>query len=320
MSAEIKLVNKDGITLKTAGTYCADDIKITIDDPQLTSYNIRQGATILGVQGSFPQGIFPSGSVTINSTQATDVTRFATASVNSTGIASSNIKEGVSILGVSGKLKDSATCTAAASDIKVGETAVVNNKVVNGTMPKFEPDAAGYTPTTTKQILQTKNSYLESNITIKGDYKLVAANIKQDVTIFDVKGTFTSDATATANKILKDETAYVKGSKVTGTIETKTSSDLTEKNGVVTVPAGYYASPVTKEVAEGSATTPTTTITVAPTISIDSKGKITAKNDTSNTKKITPTIKAGYVSEGTEGTITVDGSKDYQMTTRKEKE
>jgi hypothetical protein len=66
---------------------------------------------------------------------------------------------------------------------------------------------------------------------------------------------------------------------------------------------------------------PDTTITVKPSIIIDqSTGKITAKNDTLNTKKVTPSVKAGYVDSGKEGTITVDGTEEYQMTVQTAKE
>ena len=71
------------------------------------------------------------------------------------------------------------------------------------------------------------------------------------------------------------------GEKVTGTIPTKTASNLTASGATVTVPAGYYASQATKFVATATQAT--------PSVSIDSAGKITA----------TATQTAGYVSAGT---------------------
>lgn len=64
----------------------------------------------------------------------------------------------------------------------------------------------------------------------------------------------------------------------------------------------------------GSATTPTTTITANPTISVSNSGLITATASTS--QSITPTVVAGYVSAGTAGTVTVSGSATQQLTAK----
>lgn len=52
-----------------------------------------------------------------------------------------------------------------------------------------------------------------------GDADLVAGNIKVGVTIANVLGTYTSDATAVAGDIALGKTAYVNGVLVTGTYE-----------------------------------------------------------------------------------------------------
>lgn len=77
--------------------------------------------------------------------------------------------------------------------------------------------AATITPGTTTQTISA-NQYLTGAQTIAGDADLVAGNIRSGVNIFGVNGTFTSDATATAADIVDGETAYVNGSKITGSM------------------------------------------------------------------------------------------------------
>lgn len=125
----------------------------------------------------------------------------------------------------------------------------------------------------------------------------------------------TSDATLTSGEsMLSGTTAYADGVKYTGTIASKASTDLTVSGATVTAPAGYYGAAASKSVASGSATTPATTISVTPTISVNSQGLITASVEGS--QGVTPNVSAGYVSKGTSGTITVSGSETEQLTTK----
>lgn len=92
------------------------------------------------------------------------------------------------------------------------------------------------------------------------------------------------------------------------------STDLLVEGATITAPAGYYATNASASVASGSATTPATTVTANPSISVDTSGLITAT--ASATKSVTPTVSAGYVSTGTAGTITVSGSNTSQLSTQ----
>ena len=111
----------------------------------------------------------------------------------------------------------------------------------------------------------------------------------------------TSDATlASGDEMLSGKTAYSGGTKITGTIASKTSSDLTASGATVTAPAGYYASSASKSVASGSATAPASISGTSATVS-------TGTNTLTLTKSVsvTPTVTAGYVSSGTAGNSSV---------------
>ena len=136
----------------------------------------------------------------------------------------------------------------------------------------------------------------------------VAKVILNGTTLID-----TTQKTVTAASMLNGITALKNdGTDITGSIASKTSSDLTASGDTVTAPAGYYASSASKAVASGSAATPATTITANPSISVSSGGLITAS--VSASQSVTPTVNAGYVSSGTAGTVSVSGSNTSQLT------
>ena len=154
-----------------------------------------------------------------------------------------------------------ADATATAAQILTGSTAYVKGSKVTGTMVNQGTKTA---------TLSAGGSYTIPAGYHNGSGKVTANSLASQ-----------TDGTAVAGDILSGKTAYVDGAKVTGTIATKTSSDLTASGATVSVPAGYYASAASKSVATATQAT--------PSISIDGAGKITA----------TATQTAGYVSAGT---------------------
>ena len=100
--------------------------------------------------------------------------------------------------------------------------------------------------------------------------------------------------------MLDGVTAYANGTKYTGSIESKTGSDMTVSGATVTAPAGYYSSSSSKTVASGSATAPATISGTSASVSTGTN-TITLSKSVS----VTPTVSAGYVSSGTAGTSSV---------------
>lgn len=129
----------------------------------------------------------------------------------------------------------------------------------------------------------------------------------------------TSDATLdNGGKMLSGNTAYANGVKYTGSIATKTGTDITASGDTVTVPAGYYASQQTKAVAAGSATGPATVSGSSASVSTGTNTLTLSK-----TVSITPVVSAGYVASGTAAnasvsltaSVTTKGATTYTPTT-----
>lgn len=111
----------------------------------------------------------------------------------------------------------------------------------------------------------------------------------------------TSDATLDGGgKMLDGVTAYADGTKYTGTIATKTASNLSASGDTVTVPAGYYASQATKAVSSGSSTAPASISGTSASVSAGTNTLTLSK-----TVSVTPSVTAGYVSSGTAGNSSV---------------
>lgn len=111
----------------------------------------------------------------------------------------------------------------------------------------------------------------------------------------------TSDATLDGGgKMLDGVTAYANGTKYTGNIPSKSSSDLTASGATVTVPAGHYASQATKSVSSGSATAPASISGTSASVSTGSNTLTLSK-----TVSVTPSVTAGYVASGTAGNSAV---------------
>ena len=155
---------------------------------------------------------------------------------------------------------------------------------------------------------------------------------KDDRLAIKVSGSNTSQLTVqsatTVTPTESSQTAVAKGVYTTGAVTVAgisstyvgtgvtriSSANVTVSGATVTAPIGYYSSAIAKTIQNGSATTPATTLSFAPAISVNASGLVTAT--VSGSSSITPTVTAGYVSAGTAGTVSVSGSKTYQLTTK----
>lgn len=114
---------------------------------------------------------------------------------------------------------------------------------------------------------------------------------------------------------------YTKPAAPVPSLQTKSATytpSTSQQTASITADAGYdgldEVNVTVNAMPSGSATTPATTITANPTISVSSGGLITAT--VSASQSVTPTVSAGYVSSGTAGTVSVSGSNTSQLTTQ----
>lgn len=162
--------------------------------------NIKKDISILGVTGTHEGGITPSGNQDISTLDEYDVTNKATARVSAeerAKIIPSNITRNVSILGVAG--------TAV---VPTGFTTINSNGTHNvteyaGVDVQVTPalQAKSVTPSTSQQVItpDTGKDGL-SQVTIGAvtsaiDANIVAGNIKKDVSILGVTGTYEGSIT-----------------------------------------------------------------------------------------------------------------------------
>lgn len=127
---------------------------------------------------------------------------------------------------------DTSDADALAQDILINKTAYVNNIKITGTMSN-----QGELTITPSISEQQKEAGYYSNILIKAvtneiDSNIVAENIKKDISILGITGTYegldTNSATATADDIMPNKTAYVKGELITGSMEQQSIAVCTE--------------------------------------------------------------------------------------------
>lgn len=224
---------------------------IDTSDATATSSDILSGKTAyvkgIKVEGNIPsksQEVYtPSTSEQyINSGQYLSGTQIISGDYN---LIADNIKDGVSIFNVTGThvgIESLTESNVSSDDIKNGKIAYGNNgEKIIGTAYTINQSVT-ITPSADKRYLKPG---FYNGINIPGDSDLVAANIKKDIEIFGVTGTYegtdTSDATATAADILTGKTAYVNGEKLTGTIPTYGANTYTPTTENQYLETGYYS-------------------------------------------------------------------------------
>lgn len=211
----------------------------------------------------------------------------------------------VTVAAIPDEYQNISEVTASAEDVIQGKKIVNSTGVVSGTMsdngtvskvldtttksytiPSGKHSGAGVVSITTQEKSVTPSTSAQEIVPDTG--KVLS---KVTVAAVTSSGIDTSDATATSDDILSGKTAYVDGAKITGNIPTQTASSLTAKTNTVTVPAGYYATQVSKSISTGTVND--------PMFNVSASGLVTATVSTS----------AGYVTN-------VSKQNTYQLPTQ----
>ena len=179
------------------GTVTVNAVTSAIDQ-NIVANNIKSGITILGVEGNVTE----LNATTVNVTPTTSsqtispeggYNGFSTVNVNAvtsaidSNIVASNIKSGVSILGVDGSVTE-----------------------LNGTPLEVIPTASSqsYVPS------EPNNAF--TSVSVAGDQNLVSGNIVKDVTIFGVTGTYEGSAINNEDRTFSVDGVYTSSPGYTG--------------------------------------------------------------------------------------------------------
>ena len=121
---------------------------------------------------------------------------------------------------------DTTGAAAASGDILTGKSAFIGNGFVAGSMPNNGAISGSISKADGTYTIPAgfHNGKGAVRISSEEQAKLVSGNIKSGVTVLGISGKSsvvdTSDATAAAGTIVSGKTAYINGTKVTGSLTT----------------------------------------------------------------------------------------------------
>lgn len=177
------------------------------------------------------------------------------------------------------------TISVAASTFTYGTTTVSTTTATRGTMSWTAgwATAGSLAAATFANSATADTEYVDISgtdaapILISGDYLYInkgyTDNLKISLARLVPDSVNNVNTFAAAGQILSGYVAYnADGTGVTGTIPTKTSTDVTHSGKTVTIPAGYYASQVTHNVTSGAYSadsSASSNSTVTPSVALD---------------------------------------------------
>lgn len=151
-----------------------------------SSYNGLSQVTVNAIPTDY---VKPSGTKTISSSGTHDVKAYASASVAAGSVSNPSIT-----VDSTGKITASSTKTAG----------YITSGTASNTKQLTTQAAKTVTPTTSNQTAVASGVYTTGAVTVKGDTYLKAENIKENVTIFGIKGTYKGGASVGTCTVILD--------------------------------------------------------------------------------------------------------------------
>ena len=232
-------------------------------DANLIAANIKYGASIFGVSGTFTKnGTQSSGTLATTSRIRKGYTAWAGGVEVKGALENSSVTEGTTT--VSGT-----SVTRGTWDITTGYTDAI-------TIPYAAFASSATSGTNYVDISSTP----AAPVLVSGDYLYInqgwTDNLKISLAKLVPDG---SDVKGHGEYILSGHSAYDDdGTLVSGEIPTKEASDITASGKTVTVPSGYYASQVQHDIDEGnySASVTSFSINTPPTVTYSLSGSVSS--------------------------------------------
>ena len=288
-------------TISTTADDTSDKLTITASNNQGTGYVTganKTATTTISLTASGATVTASDGSKSISKSVATATQATPSVSVDANGLITASATQTAGYVSAGTKSGTKQLTVQAAKTVtptKSSQTAVAKNVYTTGAVT-VDAIPAEYITTTdatvsADEIFAGETAYANGS-KVTGTFTIDNELSTQDNLITQIQTALQNKASgvalpalsnpASASDMLSGKEAINGiGQKITGTIATKTSSNLTASGATVTVPAGYYASQATKSVSTATQAT--------PSVSVSSSGLITAS----------ATQTAGYVAAGT---------------------
>ena len=122
-----------------------------------------------------------------------------------------------------------------------------------------------------------------------------------------VTGSYASDASATPGDLLYNKTAYTEDGKITGTIESKTSANVTANGPTVNIPIGYYPN--------GAQYTVDSAVPGPTSATVNDMGTVTFEVSLPAGYYTTQTVSGAYQLDQFNGTIVIPGQTPQVLAT-----